>query len=123
ETAGFEPAVDKSAHRALRFEADPAVDTVRDDIIELRQLEIDRRSKIDGLQLQVRDRRSRRQPAGMIDVRRHCIDAVEYAARMGRGEDGGGDALAAAEVAPRETISPAGRLDPGGERHIIEPSR
>src|SRR5438128_2110060 len=48
ETARLEPAVDKLAHRALRFEADPAVDTVRDDIIELRQLEIDRRSKIDG---------------------------------------------------------------------------
>jgi len=42
---------------------------------------------------------------------------------MGRREDCGGNALAAAEIAPCQTISPGGRLDPGDERHMIEPSR
>src|SRR5205807_5267938 len=66
ETARFEPAIDKPTHRALRHGADPGVDAVRGDVIELRQFEIDRRSKIDGVQMQVRDCRGRRQPAGMI---------------------------------------------------------
>ena len=42
---------------------------------------------------------------------------------MGRGEYCGGDPLAAAEIAPRELLSPRRGLDPGDERHMIEPSR
>src|SRR5215471_4846796 len=96
---------------------------MRNDVVELRQIETDRGGKIDGMKLQVRYGGSGRQPARMIDVGRHRIDTVEFATRMGCGKNRRGDSLAAAEIAPRKTGFSGGGLDPGDQRHMIEPGR
>src|SRR5215469_10746977 len=57
----------------------------------------------------------------MIDVDRHRVDAVKDARSMRCGEDGGGNSLSAAEIAPLEPPLSARRLDPGDECHMVEP--
>ena len=56
-------------------------------------------------------------------MRRHRVDAVEFAVRMGGGEDRGGYPLTAAEIAPGKTAFARRRRDARDRRREIEPSR
>ena len=116
-------AIDKPAQRGLARRVDPAVDAVRDDVVEGRQVEPGRRGEIDEVEAQIGDPGFGREAAGMVDMRRHQVDAVEGALRMGGGEDVCRHPLAAAEVAPGEAIAAVGRLDPAYECDMIEPRR
>ena len=96
---------------------------MRDDIIEGREIKINRGRKIDAMKADIRDSRLGRQVPRIVDVRRHRVDGVKGSSRMGCRKDVGGDPLATAEVAPGKSGLPLGRRRPGHQGHMIEPSR
>src|SRR6202521_5688939 len=49
QTARFEAPIDELAKGALALRIDPGIDAMSNDVVELRQFEIQRRSKIDGV--------------------------------------------------------------------------
>src|SRR5262249_8520684 len=57
----------------------------------------------------------------MVDMDRHGINAVEFPGGMRRCQDGGGNPLPAAEVAPSEIVRSSGGFDPGDQSDMIEP--
>ena len=63
--------------------------------------------------------RLRCEALGVVDVRRHSVDAVEDAGRMRRRENHRSDPLAAAQVAPCKAAAAVGRLDPAHQRHMV----
>src|SRR5262249_13600576 len=119
--AGFELSIEELPQRALVCGIHPAVDAVSDDVIERRQIEIGRGHEIDGVKANIRDRRLGCEAPRMVDVRRHRVDGVKGAARMGCSKDVGGDPLAAPQVAPGKAGAPGRRLDPGYQCNMIEP--
>jgi len=96
EPAGFEPSIEEPAQRALVGGVHPAIDAMCDDVIEERQIEIDPSRKIDTVKTDIPDPRLGSKAPRMVDMRRHRVDGVEGAARMGCRENVGGDPLAAA---------------------------
>src|SRR6516162_3042553 len=113
EAARLETPINEAAYGVLGLLINPGIDAMDDDVVELGQFEVERRGKFSNVKKNIRDRCLRREPARMVDMYRHGIDAMEHASRMCRGEDGCRDTLAAAEVAPSKIIPPDRGLDPG----------
>ena len=84
---------------------------------------VERGGEIGGKEMRVGRLRLGREAGRMLDMHRHRVDAVELARRVSGGEDRGGDPLAAAEIAPGETVLPGRRPHPTEQRDEIEPGR
>ena len=101
-------AVDEIPQRLAGSRIDPAIDTVRDDVLEAGRCEIGGIGEITCMKREIGNPGSCRQPSRVGDVLRHHVDAKK-ASRMGGGQDRGRGPLTATQFAPTEPSPPSGR--------------
>jgi len=125
QTAGFEPAPDESDHRLPVGRADPAVDPVQAHDVEVRHRRVvqqfveARLAELYVFESGRAGKRARSRDMGRVEVRGEHVRV-----RVGRGNEIGGESLAAAEIAIGDRLSPAARNgDALGERREAQDRR
>ena len=113
--AGLESAADEFDDVPPALRADPGINTVKRDAVGLRQVHFGQGGKTLLQEFDVRHAAFLRQAARVLDMRRIEIDANEPARGIGRRQQRGGVAIAAAELVVNEGTVEVRRLYPAEE--------
>ena len=87
QAVGRQMAVDEIAQVLTRLGIDPTVGTVRDNVLEARQLELRCGGEIRGVKRQIADADALGEVCGISDVILHEVDGVKSAVWMGGSQD------------------------------------
>ncbi len=119
----LEMPVDEAEPGAPHLRANPRVDAVRNDVVESGQVKRGGTTEIRSMKMNVGNFGIAPQTPRVIHMRRHGVDAVKRAGWVRGRKDSGGDASAAAQVAPREGAIACRWFESGDERDVVEPRR